>query len=382
MSVPASSSSGSGATESSSDAKRIMRRPSSEPSVAVSPDSAPEDVNDDDKCKAVGNDHAKSMLRAKMAQLMSQATVAAKAQASEPGASSTYVDESGATLLRKTVISREWDAWLRENLALKCHVTTLVETMYGSKGGFTRACVLERIQQIQSGANSANSASSSSSSSSSAAAVTRSASAVAPAPAPAMAAPTANVSEDFTRRKSKWTLDLLNFCDEMDTRPRQIPELMAYPTLKTFREEYVARNRPLLIRAKNAFPTGWPVGEWTFDYFLENFRDEPIQVQNGRHTDPKYEEHTCQLRKTMPMHEFIDGLRNGPANSAYLTANNAAANRTFMNKMLSKLPNLGDSSDPFLDMTRITTQAFLWIGGKGTFTPCHHDQTQNLMVRT
>lgn len=311
-------------------------------------------------------------MQAKMKQLMSEAIEAASKQ--EPG---TWLNSAtGRTEPRKTTIPQGWNDWLVENLKAKCLQTTLIDVMF-KEHGFAHSAIMQAIQQANSKIN--NGADAGGSVPATAAAATA---AAATATATAASPPTAHINESFTQRKSKWTLELMNFMDEMDQRPRKITMLSDFPTLTDFRQDYAAQNKPLLVRTSGGGgPVGWPVNKWTFDYFLKLHVNEDINVQSGRATDVKYEEQSVQHRTQMPMSEFINRLRNGPANDVYMTANNAAQNREFMNKMLGTLPNLGPDTDPYLDVRQLTTRAFLWIGTKGTYTPLHHDNTNNGFVQ-
>jgi len=187
---------------------------------------------------------------------------------------------------------------------------------------------------------------------------------------------------DFTLHKAAWCLQLLNHMSHMESRPPMIAELDEIPSLTVLRNEYAARNRSLLVRAKRGGnPAGWPIHKWTLDFLLERYGSETVNVQSGRDTDAKYEENSGLHRVNLKMTDFIHKLRHGPINGHYMTANNAANNRKLINKLLSTLPNLGPVNDPILDLPKLTTSGFLWVGGKGVFTPTHHDLTNNFIVQ-
>ena len=83
----------------------------------------------------------------------------------------------------------------------------------------------------------------------------------------------------------------------------------------------------------------------------------------------------------MTMQDFIGRLRAGPENDVYMTANNSASNKDLVNELLPTLPNMGPAEDPWLNLESMATRAFIWIGTKGTWTPLHHDQTNNGLVQ-
>jgi len=65
------------------------------------------------------------------------------------------------------------------------------------------------------------------------------------------------------------------------------------------------------------------------------------------------------------------------ANDAYVTAYNAANNRS----ALSSLDDDLGSIDKILSPDGAYPQGMVWIGPKDTFTPLHHDLTNNLILQ-
>lgn len=202
------------------------------------------------------------------------------------------------------------------------------------------------------------------------------------AAATATATPVLAVDEEWLRKKALWVLRLRNEMELLDPRPREVRTLDQMPTLTSLRQNFVAHAEPLLVRG-GAAQNGarWHVGEWTTQYFLEKHADRMVDVQRNRNADSRYEENSDSHHGSMPMREFIGRLRNGPANDVYMTANNARNNRQLNAEMLPQLSNLGPEHDAWLDMASVTDRAFLWIGGRGTVTPTHHDITNNVLVQ-
>ena len=80
----------------------------------------------------------------------------------------------------------------------------------------------------------------------------------------------------------------------------------------------------------------------------------------------------------MAFDAFIDRiLRPGAGNDVYLTAYNAARNVEALSVLDGDLGFL----DRFLSRQVDHPHGMPWIGPAGTFTPLHHDLTNNLLVQ-
>ena len=143
-----------------------------------------------------------------------------------------------------------------------------------------------------------------------------------------------------------------------------------------FRDIHYAANWPVVIEGALE---GWPaLSRWTPDYLRAAVGPAPVQVQLGRTGDPDYERYKDRHTTTVAFDEFLDRiLRPGARNDAYMTAYNSAANAEAL-KVLH--PDLG-FLDAYLDRAGELPRGMMWIGPAGTFTPLHHDLTNNLLLQ-
>jgi len=80
----------------------------------------------------------------------------------------------------------------------------------------------------------------------------------------------------------------------------------------------------------------------------------------------------------MPFDAFIDLIETAAdGNDTYITAFNSAANRG----SLSPLEDDIGTVEHLLDPQSPDAKGMIWIGAAGTFTPLHHDLTNNLLVQ-
>ncbi len=141
-----------------------------------------------------------------------------------------------------------------------------------------------------------------------------------------------------------------------------------------FLAEYYAVNRPVII---TGMMDDWPaLGNWTLEDLARRFGERLVEVQTGREADANYEINSRQHRTMMPFGNYIELIRtSGATNDYYMTANNGSYNRRALAELwdeIVQVPEYLDASNP---------GGFLWLGPAGTFTPLHHDLTNNLMAQ-
>jgi hypothetical protein len=172
--------------------------------------------------------------------------------------------------------------------------------------------------------------------------------------------------------KSDWILSSL------ETLRRQSPRKVATKsgiTPEEFLDEHYAANWPVLLSGELA---GWrAVDRWTPGYLKAKVGQAAVEVQAGRSADRDFERNMPAHRTSIPFDEFVNRITNGSGNDLYLTAFNSAANEAALAPLqddlgfLDKLLNRGDARP----------HGMMWIGGAGTFTPLHHDLTNNLLLQ-
>jgi len=147
-------------------------------------------------------------------------------------------------------------------------------------------------------------------------------------------------------------------------------------TPASFLADHYAANLPVVLDSEL---TDWPaLDRWRPDYLKRVVGTATVEVQSGRARDPDYERNMAAHRTAMPFNLFIDRItRRDAANDLYLTAYNSAANAAALAPLHGDLGFL----DKLLDPAGGTPRGMLWIGPAGTFTPLHHDLTNNLLLQ-
>jgi hypothetical protein len=146
----------------------------------------------------------------------------------------------------------------------------------------------------------------------------------------------------------------------------------ADPALRPFFDHHYRARRPVVFAAGHFEQP--PAMLWTFDALMRHWGEVKVEVQNRREDPTTYEIGSHTHKAQAKFGEFLSAALRGQHNRVYMTANNAGANRELLHLMrhhLSPLPGV---------LTGEPTQGFLWMG-RGSFTPIHHDLTNNLMFQ-
>ncbi|WP_395336129.1 DUF6065 family protein [Novosphingobium sp. BL-8H] len=156
---------------------------------------------------------------------------------------------------------------------------------------------------------------------------------------------------------------------------RQIPRYEAIDQ-QAFLDRHYAANWPALITGEL---DDWPaLHRWTPEYLKAKIGPAPVEVQAGRSGNPDFERKMDAHTTAMPFDAFIDRIcAPGAGNDLYLTAYNAGANAEALAPLNADLGFL----DKFLTRETDRPHGMTWIGPLGTFTPLHHDLTNNLLLQ-
>lgn len=173
--------------------------------------------------------------------------------------------------------------------------------------------------------------------------------------------------------KSAWILSSLERLRSM--APRRIP-CRTEISREAFLAEHYAANFPVVLQGALR---DWPaVQRWNPHYLKDMIGPQIVEVQSGRVADEDFERNMDGHRTAMPFAEFIDLIcQPDAANDVYMTAYNSGANQA---AMAALHPDLG-FLDQFLSPGAEGRHGMAWIGPAGTFTPLHHDLTNNLFLQ-
>jgi hypothetical protein len=173
-------------------------------------------------------------------------------------------------------------------------------------------------------------------------------------------------------QKREWALDInrcLNRLTPLTTARRHRLDRESF-----FAEHYVV-NRPVIVTGAI---DGWPaLQRWTFEYLRKELGEEQTEIQWGRNTDQNYEINSSSHRRSMRFADYVDLVQQADrTNNFYMTANNSASNRSIVVGLTRDLLPQPEYLNP-----DEADRWFFWFGPAGTFTPLHHDLTNNLMAQ-
>lgn len=115
-----------------------------------------------------------------------------------------------------------------------------------------------------------------------------------------------------------------------------------------------------------------------FERLDSEFGGREVEIQEGRSSESDFERKSDSLKSAARFGDFLRRVRDATdSNDFYMTANNASSNASLLEAAFdpaSLCPEL-------LDGSKAQGQVFLWVGPRGTFTPAHHDLTNNLFLQ-
>jgi hypothetical protein len=142
-----------------------------------------------------------------------------------------------------------------------------------------------------------------------------------------------------------------------------------------FLNQHYALSRPVVL--ENAVGD-WPAcKKWSPRYLREKIGDRIVEYQGNRTSDPDFELNKDRHKRRSSFAEFMDLIATGNGNEHYITAYNSAVNQDALACLGDDLGKL----DQYLRHEPGRPEAMFWIGPKNTFTPLHHDLTNNLLVQ-
>jgi hypothetical protein len=146
-------------------------------------------------------------------------------------------------------------------------------------------------------------------------------------------------------------------------------------TSEEFLDNFYAPGRPVIICGAI---DDWPaLKAWSPESLSARIGAATVECQGGRKDNARFELEKDAHRMQMPFDQFIDKITAERGNDLYLTAYNSASNAAALAPLAADLCTV----EGILDHAAGETAGMIWIGPEGTFTPLHHDLTNNLLVQ-
>jgi len=176
-------------------------------------------------------------------------------------------------------------------------------------------------------------------------------------------------------KKTRWFLNSLRELSELAEGFGKIQERTQLNPAEFFSNFY-SHNTPVIYR-RCLSPSSL---ESSLDWgvICKKAGHVEVEIQEGRSDTTEFEKKSDALRSKALFSHFLDRvLTVDESNDFYMTARNTSANANFLNQVL----DTSTVCPELLEGSRAQGNVFLWIGPKGTYTPCHHDLTNNLFLQ-
>jgi hypothetical protein len=182
------------------------------------------------------------------------------------------------------------------------------------------------------------------------------------------------VNKDWQSEKQLWVLKALK------NQRRLLPETQGIYKVEgisaeDFLRDHYATNCPVVL---SSVAVDWTATKnWSPEYLRDKVGIANVIYQGDRDADADFETRKDDHLRQAPFSDFLDSIASGSGNNAYLTAYNSGPNVAALSPLMEDLGRL----DELLIHEPDRLEAMLWIGPEGTFTPLHHDLTNNLLVQ-
>ena len=168
--------------------------------------------------------------------------------------------------------------------------------------------------------------------------------------------------------RSRWMMDVyraLYRCEPLTLDEHDRLEV------ETFYGRYYLTNRPVVLRQYHAIRN--QVQKWTPEYLDRTFGELGAEIMM-RHDDPAYRDQPDLHRHVTTFGQFLQLVMLTPhSNDVYMVAHNA--------NLIGPLIAMLDDIEIDEDILSGKLVANLWLGPKGTVTPLHHDDANNLFLQ-
>lgn len=195
-------------------------------------------------------------------------------------------------------------------------------------------------------------------------------------PAAAGQVPSVDAASAAALARRDWLLDTLGGLRALSERESGLYRYDEPVDPAAFLDDHYAANRPCIL---GGVAEDWPARRrWTPEYLARMLGGVPVEYQGGREGAADFERRKDRHKRVLPFDEFL-ALATAPdaGNDLYLTAYNSAANRIALDPLVGDLGRI----DTLLVHRDRADEGMPWIGPAGSFTPLHHDLTNNLLVQ-
>ncbi|SKA77166.1 2OG-Fe(II) oxygenase superfamily protein [Prosthecobacter debontii] len=175
-------------------------------------------------------------------------------------------------------------------------------------------------------------------------------------------------------KKTKWILNSLRELQLVNPSPP-----IAFRTRidrDEFYDQFYAKNFPVVYR--NPASIQPIVEQFSWHRLTSEHGETVVEIQEGRSLNPNFEREHSALSSETKLSEFISRVKAAKdSNDFYMTARNGSVNA----RLLESVVDTSTLCTELLDGTQAREKVFLWIGPSGTYTPAHHDLTNNLFFQ-
>lgn len=176
--------------------------------------------------------------------------------------------------------------------------------------------------------------------------------------------------------KRNWLMACLDQLAQLGDGYQTVPRIDT-PPYQEFLRQFYSQHRPVIL--KNGIRHWNALQKWHPDYFADRVGHEQIEVQMDRQQDQNFEVNSPKLKQKILMKDFVAKIKHTDcSNDYYMTANNASQNQNITKVLYQDIADFGHG---YCDLSLQDQLCFLWFGPKGTFTPIHHDLTNNMLVQ-
>jgi hypothetical protein len=184
------------------------------------------------------------------------------------------------------------------------------------------------------------------------------------------ATPYRGIDPVLALQRRDWMLSVLRDLQMLRGPGDGVPHVRGISSANFLRDYYAAA-QPVVLEGEMK---DWPaLSLWSSAYLKRRIGSATVEYQGSRSATERFEMQKMVHKRSLPFDRYMDLIEQNPGNDAYITASNSKANETAFECLRGDMRPL----TKFVKGGR----GLIWIGPEGTFTPLHHDLTNNLVVQ-